>query len=134
MILDLVVNHVSSSHAAFRRAQADRAAPEARWFRFTRWPDEYETFFGVRDHPRIDSDDPGARQAMVDAARFWLDLGVDGFRCDYANGPSHAFWSAFRAATREDRPDSVDPRRGRRDARRCSGPTPGGSTAASTSC
>ena len=30
-----------------------------------------------------------------------LDLGVDGFRCDYANGPSHAFWSEFRAAIRE---------------------------------
>ena len=107
MLLDFVVNHVSSSHAAFGRAQADPEAPEARWFRFTRWPDEYETFFGVRDHPRIDSDDPGARRHMIEAARFWLDLGVDGFRCDYANGPSHAFWSAFRAATRAARPDSV---------------------------
>jgi glycosidase len=107
VILDFVVNHVSSAHAAFRSAQADAAAPEARWFRFTRWPDAYDTFFGVRDHPRIDSDDPGAREAMIGAARFWLDLGVDGFRCDYANGPSHAFWSAFRAATRDARPDSV---------------------------
>jgi cyclomaltodextrinase len=107
VLLDFVVNHVSSSHAAFRRAQADHEAPEARWFRFTSWPDEYETFFGVRDHPRIDSDDPGARQHLIEAARRWLDMGVDGFRCDYANGPSHAFWSAFRAATRAARPDSV---------------------------
>jgi glycosidase len=61
----------------------------------------------VQDHPQIDSDDPGARAYMIESARYWLALGVDGFRCDYANGPSHAFWSAFRAATRAVAPESV---------------------------
>jgi len=107
VILDYVVNHVSSEHPAFRKAQADQGCPEAAWFTFTRWPDQYLAFFGVQDHPQIDSDDPGARRYMIDSARHWLDLGVDGFRCDYANGPSHAFWSAFRAATREAKPDSI---------------------------
>jgi cyclomaltodextrinase len=107
VILDFVVNHVSSAHPAFRRATADAASPEVRWFLFDHWPDEYQTFFGVRDHPRINSDEPGARDYMIDSARFWLEAGIDGFRCDYANGPSHAFWSAFRAATRDARPDSV---------------------------
>ena len=107
VILDFAVNHVSADHPAFQAAITDRSSPEASWFMFGRWPDEYETFFGVRDHPRIDSDDPGARRYMVEAARFWLGLGIDGFRCDYANGPSHAFWSAFRAATREVAAESV---------------------------
>jgi glycosidase len=107
VILDYVVNHVSSAHPAFIRATSEPASPEARWFLFDRWPDEYQTFFGVRDHPRIDSDDPGARDCMIDSALHWLDVGVDGFRCDYANGPSHAFWSAFRAATRRADPRSV---------------------------
>ncbi len=107
LILDLAVNHVSSEHPAFRRAQADGDSPEARWFTFTDWPDQYLSFFGVRDHPQVDSDDPGARDALIDSARRWLELGIDGFRCDYAHGPSHAFWSAFRAATREVRGDSV---------------------------
>jgi cyclomaltodextrinase len=44
---------------------------------------------------------------MIESARRWLDLGVDGFRCDYANGPSHAFWSEFRAATRLAKAESV---------------------------
>jgi glycosidase len=57
--------------------------------------------------PQINADDPAARDYMIDCARYWLDLGVDGLRLDYANGPSHAFWSAFRAATRATRPDSV---------------------------
>jgi glycosidase len=107
VILDFAVNHVSSAHLAFQAALADRSAPTADWFTFTNWPDEYLTFFGVRDHPQIDSDDPGARAHMIDAARHWLDLGVDGFRCDYANGPSHAFWSEFRAAIRETAPEGA---------------------------
>ena len=101
------MNHVSSAHPAFRQAQADRDSPAARWFTFTDWPDQYLSFFGVRDHPQIDSDDAGARDALIDSARGWLDLGVDGFRCDYAHGPSHAFWSAFRAATRAVAGDSI---------------------------
>ena len=107
VILDLAVNHVSSDHPAFRRAVADRESPEAGWFTFTHWPDQYLSFFGVRDHPQIDSDDAGAREYMIESARHWLDLGVDGFRCDYANGPSHAFWSQFRAATRLANADSI---------------------------
>jgi glycosidase len=107
VILDFVVNHVSSGHPAFQAAIRDRDTPEASWFTFTDWPTEYLSFFGVLDHPQIDSDDPGAQAEMVDAARHWLGLGVDGFRCDYAQGPSHAFWSVFRAATRAARPDSV---------------------------
>ncbi|GAB4423067.1 MAG: alpha-amylase family glycosyl hydrolase [Chloroflexi bacterium OHK40] len=107
VLLDFVVNHVYRGHPAFMAAQADRAAPEAGWFTFTRWPDQYLTFFDVREMPQIDSDHPGAAAYMIDSARFWLAQGVDGFRLDYANGPSHAFWSQFRAATRAVNPASI---------------------------
>jgi glycosidase len=107
VLLDYVVNHVSSEHAAFQQALADRESPTASWFTFTRWPDQYLSFFGVPDLPQIDSDAPPARDYMIEHARYWLEQGVDGFRLDYANGPSHAFWSAFRAATRAAKPDSV---------------------------
>ena len=40
---------------------ATAASAEAGWFTFTDWPDTYLSFFGVLDHPQIDSDDPGAR-------------------------------------------------------------------------
>lgn len=107
VILDFVANHTSSAHPAFQAALADREAPEASWFTFTDWPTDYLTFFGVQDHPQFDADDPGARAYLIDSARYWLDLRVDGFRCDYAQGPSHSFWSAFRTATRAARPDSI---------------------------
>jgi glycosidase len=107
IILDFVANHVSSDHPAFRAAIADRDRPEAGWFTFTRWPDDYLSFFGVRDHPQLDTDAAGVRDELIGSARHWLELGVDGFRCDYAHGPSHAFWSVFRAATRAASPASV---------------------------
>lgn len=108
VILDYVVNHVSWHHHAFRAAIASGASAEERdWFTFTRWPDEYLTFFGVQDHPQVNTDAPAARQYMIESARYWLERGVDGFRLDYANGPSHGFWSAFRAATRAVNPQSI---------------------------
>jgi len=107
VILDFVVNHISWEHPAFRSAVSRPDSPEADWFTFTRWPDQYLSFFGVQDHPQINSDSPGARDYMIGSALHWLEQGADGFRLDYANGPSHAFWSAFRAATRAAAPESA---------------------------
>jgi glycosidase len=38
-------------------------------------------------------------------AQYWLSQGVDGYRLDYAAGPSHDFWSDFQRACRAARPD-----------------------------
>jgi cyclomaltodextrinase len=107
VLLDYVVNHVSHEHPAFARARGEQGSPEAGWFTFTHWPDDYLSFFGVPELPQIDSDALPARDYMIEHAQRWLAQGVDGFRLDYANGPSHAFWSQFRAATRAARPDSI---------------------------
>lgn len=107
VILDFVANHMSSQHPAFQRALADADSPERGWFRFTHWPDQYLSFFGVQDHPQIDADNPAAQAYLLSSARHWLERGVDGFRLDYANGPSYGFWSAFRAATRAANAESV---------------------------
>jgi glycosidase len=57
--------------------------------------------------PQVAVDNDGAATWLIDAARQWLELGVAGFRLDYAVGPSRAFWSRFRRAVREVRPDAV---------------------------
>ncbi len=107
VLLDYVANHVSNEHPAFRRAVADPTAPERAWFTFTDWPDEYCSFFGVKTLPRLDTDHPAARDYLLAGAVHWLRRGADGFRLDYANGPPHGFWAAFRAATRATKPDAV---------------------------
>ena len=106
VILDFVANHLSSESSLFRQAQASPESPMRGWFTFDA-DGGYRSFFDVESMPQLDPDDPGARAFLIDAATYWLNRGVDGFRLDYANGPSHEFWSAFRAASRAVSPGSV---------------------------
>ena len=66
----------------------------------------YRSFFADATMPQFNHDHPEARAYLLDAARYWLrEFGVDGYRLDYAAGPSHDFWSAFGAACKEVNPD-----------------------------
>ena len=106
ILLDFVPNHWSWRHLTFRDATNYHHSPYRDWYTFTKWPDKYKTFFGVRELPQINLNHPAARQHMLKAARYWLEFGVDGYRVDYAIGPTPGFWADFRRATRTTRPDS----------------------------
>jgi cyclomaltodextrinase / maltogenic alpha-amylase / neopullulanase len=107
IIFDFVANHFSNEHPAFIAAVKDKNNPQYSWFRFRNWPEEYDCFFDVPSQPEVNSDHLEVRQYLIESARYWLQLGVDGFRLDYANGCTHAFWSVFHCATRQENPDSV---------------------------
>ncbi|GAC1463334.1 MAG: alpha-amylase family glycosyl hydrolase [Chloroflexota bacterium] len=105
--LDFVPSHSSWHHPAFQAAQLDRHAPTFGWFTFDEWPHEYRNFMGSSRYlPSLNTDDPGARAHLIDAARFWLrQFDVDGFRLDHAIGPGMDFWVALRTATETLKPD-----------------------------
>jgi cyclomaltodextrinase len=105
VLLDFVPNHWSSLHPTFQAAIADPESPYVDWYNFERWPDRYESFFGVADLPQVNLHHPAARQYMLDAAAYWLEFGVDGYRLDYAIGPVQEFWADFRKTTRTMRPE-----------------------------
>lgn len=106
VILDFVANHVSNQHPIFKRALADPKAPERDWFRWKRWP-HYQTFGKVKSMPKLNLDfGSPARAHLLEAAQYWLNFGVDGYRLDHANGPDRAFWVDFRRACREVKPDA----------------------------
>jgi glycosidase len=105
VVLDFVPNHCSDQHPIFRDAIQNPNSAYRDWFTFKHWPDEYATFFGVRSLPQLNLRCPPARQHILDAASYWLKLGVDGFRLDYAIGPTPDFWAAFRQAIRTVKPD-----------------------------
>lgn len=105
VLLDFVPNHWSDEHPAFRSALKDENSPYRDWFTFTHWPDEYNTFFGVKNLPQVNLQNPAAREHMLGAALHWLNLGVDGFRLDYALGPAQEFWADFRKQTRAANPE-----------------------------
>ncbi len=107
LLLDFVANHWGSGHPTFQAARAEPAGDYVNWYNFRAWPDDYETFFGVADLPKVNVDYGPARDYLLRSARYWLtEFEFDGFRLDYAVGPSHDFWTDFRAAVKETRPDA----------------------------
>lgn len=108
IILDFVANHISVHSPVFQEAQANADSPYRDWFSFgPQYKHGYRTFFTSASMPQLALDHPGARAFMLDAARYWLrEFDVDGYRLDYAAGPSHDFWTAFGAACKEVKPDS----------------------------
>ncbi len=108
VLLDFVPNHVSETHPFFVSARTDPASPYRDYFTFTDWPDEYETFFGVKSLPQINNENAAARKYVIDSALYWMrEFGVDGYRLDYAYGPSHDFWAEYYAAVKAQDPQSV---------------------------
>jgi cyclomaltodextrinase len=107
LLLDYVVNHVSSEHPQFQAAQADPSHPAVGWFRFRSHPHDYDCFFDVPGQPELNSDHPQVRSYFLEHARFWLQQGCDGFRLDYAANVSHAFWSLFRAGIRATNAEAI---------------------------
>jgi maltose alpha-D-glucosyltransferase / alpha-amylase len=106
VIIDFVVNHTSDAHPWF---QASREDPEGPYGDFYVWSDTDELFEEARvifvdtepsnwtwdpvrqqyfwhrffsHQPDLNYDNPKVHDAMLEAMRFWLDMGLDGFRLD----------------------------------------------------
>ena len=107
VIADFVPNHCSRRHPFFQEARKDRQSRYANWFLFDKWPDEYRCFLDVKELPKLNLDHPETRDHIVGAARYWLSLGLDGFRLDHVIGPKHAFWKEFRREIKKDYPAAV---------------------------
>ncbi len=107
VLLDLALNHCSHEHPFFQAALADPQSDYHAWFKFAA-PGSlaYEGYFGVETMPEWNLEHPPVRAYLLDVGRFWLELGVDGFRLDYADGPGPGFWSEFRRACREVNPEA----------------------------
>jgi alpha-glucosidase len=105
VILDFVPNHTSDQHPWFVESRSSRHNPRRDWYIWrdgmdggppnnwysgfggSAWEydastDQYYYHFFFKQQPDLNWRNPAVRQAMWDAVRFWLDLGVDGFRLD----------------------------------------------------
>jgi maltose alpha-D-glucosyltransferase/alpha-amylase len=106
VIADLVMNHTSSDHPWFQEARASSDNGKRDWYVWSDTPQRYEDariifvdteasnwtwddtagayywhrFFAHQ--PDLNYDNPEVQEAMLEVLRFWLDLGMDGFRLD----------------------------------------------------
>lgn len=106
LILDFVANHWGSGHETFQQALQDKNSPYYDWYHWIEWPHDYHTFFGVMELPKVNVANQGVRNHLFEAARYWADFGFDGYRLDYALGPSHDFWTEFYAAVKRHKPEA----------------------------
>jgi maltose alpha-D-glucosyltransferase/alpha-amylase len=106
VITEVVVNHTSDQHPWFQESRSSRDNPKRDWYV---WSDTDTRYQGVRiifvdtemsnwawdpisksyywhrffsHQPDLNFDNPAVREAVWDVMRFWLDMGVDGFRLD----------------------------------------------------
>ncbi len=107
IIAGFVPNHCSSEHPWFRDAQKNKNSKYKDWFIFEKWPDDYLCFLTVKQLPKLNLDNPATRDYIVDAAKYWLSLGFDGYRLDHIVGPRHKFWKHFNREIKKDYPGAV---------------------------
>ncbi len=107
IIADFVPNHVSRHHPFFVEAQQNKNSDYVHWFYFTNWPDDYQCFLSVRDLPKLNLKNKETRDHVIDAARYWLSFGLDGYRLDHVIGPSNDFWKTFCLSIKTSFPNAI---------------------------
>ena len=132
LILDLPLNHTGENNKwfqSFRKAQqagdssdpyfdfytwvpSEEPAPAGRRFRRLSNPAlQVEANFSDQ-MPELNFDNDGVRQAVLDVAAYWLNIGIDGFRFDAAKYPyfgehdrNAEFWTWYIAELKKINPD-----------------------------
>ena len=131
LILDMVINHTSTQcswYKSFVQAHKDLDA-ESEFYNFYSWSQEdsipagrvFNKIGGTLDYyecnfwdqmPELNFDNPQVRQTVLDVAKFYLDMGIDGFRFDAAkyiyygeHERSVEFWNWYMDELRAYKPD-----------------------------
>lgn len=113
IVIDMVLSHTSNHHEWFRQSQQNRTNFRADWYV---WedpkpdgspPNNWMSVFGgpawtfdafrgqyylhnfLKEQPDLNYHNPAVVEAMLEECRFWLDIGVDGFRLDAINFCTH---------------------------------------------
>ena len=106
VVTELIINHTSDQHPWFQEARRSPDGPKRDWYV---WSDTDDKYRGVRiifldtelsnwawdpvsksyywhrffsHQPDLNFDNPEVREEIWNVMKFWLDLGVDGFRVD----------------------------------------------------
>lgn len=106
IVTDLILNHTSNQHPWFQAARADRDSTYRDYYVWSdtdqryedariifldteksnwTWDEQAGQYFWHRfysSQPDLNYDNPEVRAEMREVMKFWLDLGVDGFRAD----------------------------------------------------
>ena len=109
VMIDQVISHTSDQHPWFRESRTSRDNPKADWYVWAdakpdgTAPNNWLSIFGgpgwewdgvrrqyymhnfLTSQPDLNFHNPQVQDAVLDAVKFWLERGVDGFRLDTVN-------------------------------------------------
>ena len=103
VIMDLVVNHTSDEHPWFQESRKGKDNPYSDYYIWRDKPNNWDSLFEgkaweydemrgqyylhifAKKQPDLNMDNPKVREEVKGILRFWLDMGVDGFREDVIN-------------------------------------------------
>lgn len=103
VIMDLVVNHTSDEHPWFQESRKGKDNPYSDYYIWRDHPNNWDSLFEgkaweydeqrgqyylhifAKKQPDLNMDNPKVREEVKGILRFWLDMGVDGFREDVIN-------------------------------------------------
>lgn len=118
VILDGVFSHTGSNSVYFDAkgvfgggAVSDPNSPYRAWYRFRRYPDDYESWWNMPTLPNVEELTPSYLDYIIDAedsvAAHWLRLGADGFRLDVVDELPDAFVLRLKKRLRALKPDAM---------------------------
>lgn len=116
IILDGVFNHTGDDSVYFNKygrydsvgAYQSEDSPYRSWYSFGDTKDDYESWWGIKILPRVDSSHSDFQRFICDrVVDKWMNMGVFGWRLDVADELSEDFLIKFRDAVKERNPDGV---------------------------
>lgn len=117
VVIDGVFNHCGRGFFAFNDVLENHSySPYIDWFHLNNVPpdayspgdaDDYAAWWKFKSLPKFNTDNPLVRRYIFDVARYWIRLGVDGWRLDVPNEiDDDGFWSEFRQVVKLENPDA----------------------------
>lgn len=118
VLLDGVFNHTGSDSRYFNRegrygsggAYRDRTSPFYEWYRFTRWPELYDSWWGFETLPAIRHDSDGFHRYIAGEngiVQKWMALGAAGWRLDVVDELPDSLIDALRRRAKQLNPDGI---------------------------
>ena len=119
VILDGVFNHTGSQSVYFNEdgfypsvgAAQSKKSPYYEWFRFKKWPTDYESWWGIKTLPAVEEDCQDYVDFIIrdedSVVKHWLRAGASGWRLDVADELPDRFIAQLRQAADEVSGDSL---------------------------
>jgi alpha-amylase len=108
VVMDLVVAYTSNQFPQFKESLGK---PDSRYSDWYQWSNNahttYKSYANVRAMPLLNHQNPAVQTYFLQVARYWLTIGVDGFRLGDATSVPHEFWKALRLAIKQANSEAI---------------------------